>query len=241
MANYLKTTWSKVLGFFVTGALAVLPLVITISVVIWVATFLENFIGPGTPLGTALQELGLKFASDTVLAYFIGWLVVLLLVFGLGVLVSLGAQRIWDRLTNSIIRRIPVVGGLYETAEQLVGMFKKRDASELSGMTVVFCVFGTDHSAGILALMPSPEKYKIDGKEYQVVIVPTAPVPFGGALMFIPVEFVKPADISVDGLMSIYVSMGVTVPQYIHGKSTEEGITASTPTQGVDEPASKPT
>ncbi len=220
MKEIFKTFWGKILGFFVAGVLAILPLVITVSAVIWVAGFLESFFGPGTVLGSRLRELGLMFASDTVVAYVIGWVVVLLLVFGLGVVVSLGAQQLWERLTNAIIRRIPVIGGLYHTAEQLVGMFKKTEPSELAGMSVVFCVFGKDHSAGILALMPSPEKYLIDDQEFQVVMVPTAPVPFGGALMFIPVEFVKPAKMSVDGLMSIYVSMGVTVPQYMPGKHT---------------------
>ena len=68
---------------------------------------------------------------------------------------------------------------------------------------------------GVLALMPSPERFCIDGHDYHVVIVPTAPVPFGGGLLFMPVESVKPAEMSVDGLMSIYVSMGVTTPQFM--------------------------
>ncbi|MEM9658373.1 MAG: hypothetical protein AAF961_08435, partial [Planctomycetota bacterium] len=56
--------------------------------------------------------------------------------------------------------------------------------------------------------------FEINGTNYQAVIVPTAPVPFGGGLMFVPVENVLNPDMSVDGLMSVYVSMGVTAPQY---------------------------
>jgi uncharacterized membrane protein len=44
---------------------------------------------------------------------------------------------------------------------------------------------------------------------------PNGPVPFGGALVFMPSESVQPADMSVDGLMSIYVSMGITTPQFL--------------------------
>ena len=66
-----------------------------------------------------------------------------------------------------------------------------------------------------IPLMPSSERLEIDGNDYHVVIIPTAPVPFGGGLVFMPAESVKPADISVDGLMSIYVSMGVTAPQFV--------------------------
>jgi uncharacterized membrane protein len=38
-------------------------------------------------------------------------------------------------------------------------------------------------------------------------------------LLFVPADNVLEANMSVDGLMSIYVSMGVTAPQYM-GKQT---------------------
>jgi uncharacterized membrane protein len=38
-------------------------------------------------------------------------------------------------------------------------------------------------------------------------------VPVGGALVYVPVKWVKPADIGIEGLMSLYVSMGVTARQ----------------------------
>jgi uncharacterized membrane protein len=44
------------------------------------------------------------------------------------------------------------------------------------------------------------------------VLVPTAPVPFGGALIYVPVEWVRPAGIGVERLTAIYVSMGMTSP-----------------------------
>ena len=52
-------------------------------------------------------------------------------------------------------------------------------------------------------------------REYQIVIIPTAPVPIGGGLLFMPTEMVQPADVSVEALMSIYVSMGITAPQFL--------------------------
>jgi uncharacterized membrane protein len=37
----------------------------------------------------------------------------------------------------------------------------------------------------------------------------------GGSLFFVPVTSVRPANLSVDAFMSIYVSMGVTGPQFL--------------------------
>jgi len=58
------------------------------------------------------------------------------------------------------------------------------------------------------------------------VIVPTAPVPFGGGLLFVPVEQVVPAGMSVDAMMSVYLSMGVSLPEHLRSR----------PKPGVDGP-----
>jgi uncharacterized membrane protein len=43
-------------------------------------------------------------------------------------------------------------------------------------------------------------------------LIPTAPVPIGGALIYVPTEWVRPADIGVEKLSAVYVSMGITAP-----------------------------
>ena len=44
------------------------------------------------------------------------------------------------------------------------------------------------------------------------MLVPSAPVPVGGCLIYVPAKWTKPADIGVDVLTSVYVSMGMTPP-----------------------------
>jgi uncharacterized membrane protein len=43
-------------------------------------------------------------------------------------------------------------------------------------------------------------------------------VPVGGGLLYLPAEWVTPADIGIEALTSIYVSMGVTSDQYLRGR-----------------------
>ena len=78
-------------------------------------------------------------------------------------------------------------------------------------MSPVWCFFG-GKGAAVLALAPSAQPIEIDGRNYLAVLIPTAPVPFGGALLYVPAEWVRPADIGVDALTGIYVSMGITPP-----------------------------
>jgi uncharacterized membrane protein len=197
------------------GVFALLPLVITLGVIVWVAGFLQGFLGPDSILGSGIRLLGLHFASDATLAYLIGALVVLGGVYAVGVLVEAGARNLIQRLSDAVLSRIPIVGSIYGTSKQLVGMLDKQADDALKGMKVVFCLFGGEGGAGFLALLVSDERVRIRDRDYQIVIVPTAPVPFGGGLVFVPTEAIQPSSMSAEGLISIYVSMGLTAAQFL--------------------------
>jgi uncharacterized membrane protein len=140
---------------------------------------------------------------------------VLGLVFVVGVAVEVGAKNLVQRLLDAVLQRIPIIGSVYGTSKQLVSLVDKREGADLAGMQAVFCLFGGESGVGVLALLVSPERFRLNGRDYLVVIVPTAPVPVGGGLLFVPAEMVRPARVSVEALMSIYVSMGVTAPQLL--------------------------
>lgn len=200
---------------FLAGVLAILPLAITVAVVTWVGALVAKFLGPSTVIGRVLSRLGLQFATDATAAYVVGAALVLVLIFLVGAAVEAGAKNLLQRLMDGLLQRIPIIGSVYGTSKQLVGIVDKKGDDKLKGMRPVFCSFGGTNGAGVLALLVSPERFKINGVDYHIVIVPTSPVPVGGGLIFVPVAMVQPADLSVEGLMSIYVSMGVTAPQFL--------------------------
>src|SRR6186997_477020 len=100
MSPLVRKVGKRIVTCFLAGVFAILPLVITIGVVIWVASFVRSFIGPNTLLGTRLRDLGIRIAGENsqVLAYVLGWLLVLLAIFALGVLMELGAKRLFSQL-----------------------------------------------------------------------------------------------------------------------------------------------
>lgn len=206
---------------FVAGVLAILPVVITIAIVAWVADFVRRLMGPSTMIGAVLRQLGLEFASNDTLAYCLGVAIVLAAIFGIGVAVESGARGLVQRLSDAVLQRIPLVGSVYGTSKQVVGMLDRKDDVALMGMKPVFCSFGREAGVGFLALLVSPECYRLGGRDYRVVIVPTSPVPIGGGLLFVPREAVQHMDLSVEGLMSIYVSMGITAGQFLESATRE--------------------
>jgi uncharacterized membrane protein len=197
---------------------AVLPFVITVLVVVWVSSYVSSLLGPHALLGQLLRQMGFVFVGSEgseLLADILGWLIVLALIFSLGVLVELGARQwVYDRF-DGFAERIPVLGGIYGTARQLVGMIDAKGNPDFKTMQVVFCNFGGDRGAAFLALLPTPERFRIGDTDFNAVLIPSAPVPVGGSLLFVPTSSITPAGLSVDAFMSIYVSMGVTGPQFL--------------------------
>lgn len=215
MLQLIPRAAKKIAGYFLAGLLAILPFALTAAIVAWVAGFLTSIMGPGTLPGRILARIGMQVGPGGMVGYVLGLLFVVVAIFVLGVLVEWGAKQFFHNTLDWLFARVPLVGSLYGSLKQLVAMFDQPKEAKLKAMSVVFCYFGVPGGAGVLALMPSPEKIAIEGEDFHVVMIPTAPIPFGGALIFVPAALVKPVPMSVDHFVSVYVSMGVTTPEFM--------------------------
>ena len=201
---------------FLAGLLAALPLALTLAAIIWLVDFIRDFLGPKSAFGRLWKSIGLQFISSETAAYIIGLLATLTLIFLLGLLVQTSMKYRWQAMIDGIMEHLPLVRTLYNALTKLMRMFEQREETDLKAMTAVMCHFGGKGGTAVLALMPNPDTLHIDGHDYHAVLVPTAPVPFGGAILYVPVEWVEAAGIEFDGLLNIYMSMGTTSADYLH-------------------------
>ncbi len=207
----------SILKIFLTGLLTILPLAATVAVLAILVGFAYEWLGPSSLFGKILIFLGFGTGEIAIARYFVGLALVGVFIFIVGVAVERGLQRGIKKIIDSTVARIPIVKTVYETAGVLVGILSPRKDREMGGMRPVWCRFG--HSdVLLLALLVSPDEIFIKGKPFYAVIVPTAPVPVGGGLFFMPVASVERAGIGVDELTSIYVSMGLSAPQLLAAK-----------------------
>jgi uncharacterized membrane protein len=204
---------SRLARTFIAGLLVILPIVLTVVLVVWVANIVITFVGPNSVVGSILITLGFGFSASTWVAYLFGVLIVSCFIYVLGVIVESRLESSVHNIIGNVMQRIPLIGYIYDMAKRLIAIVERKDDGTFKGMRPVWCFFGGDNGAAVLALLPSPETVTLNGESYHVVLVPSAPVPVGGALVYVPVKWVKPADIGIDGLMSIYVAMGVAPRQ----------------------------
>ncbi len=218
----MSRTSAHVLRLFITGLLAALPLAATIALFWWAASVLLHWVGPDSAVGSVLKALGLGGGGSEVVGYLIGLALVVAGFVLLGALVELGLQRNVGRMVNAVLIRIPVVRSVYLLIQRMVALLSQRDEQGVRSMSPVWCHFGGPGNeaeghgrAAVLALLSSPQPVMVAGRACLAVLVPTAPVPVGGGLMYVPREWVTPAELGMEALTSIYVSMGVTSAQYL--------------------------
>jgi uncharacterized membrane protein len=203
------------LRIFITGLLAALPLAATILIFVWGAQLLYGWVGPGSMVGHLLVSIGLGVTGSEFAGYLIGVLIVLLLIFALGLLVQTRLRGFLGRAVDSLMHRIPLVRSVYDVIRKFVALVSQRDEAGVRSMSPVWLHFGGVGGAAVLGLLSTPEPVVLGGQPYLAVLVPTAPVPIGGGLLYVPKEWVTTADVGIEGLTSIYVSMGVTSSQHL--------------------------
>ncbi len=207
----IKRSFNSIAATWLAGLVIFLPLALTVAVLGWLIGVLNHYLGPESLVGQIFSAMGYGIAGDSPVSYLLGTLLLMAAIYLLGLGAQLGLKRPLARLLNNTVRRLPVIGSLYHFADRFVHLFKQNQETDIRAMRAVWCFFGGDGVA-VLALAPSPEPIEIDGRGYYAVLVPTAPVPIGGGLLYVPKEWVRPANIGIDKLTEIYVSMGLTPP-----------------------------
>ncbi|KQV99268.1 DUF502 domain-containing protein [Rhizobacter sp. Root1221] len=211
----MNATAQRLSRTFLAGLLAALPLAATALILIWVVQLLVQWVGPDSLIGRGLIALGIGAAGSEFFGYLMGIAIVVAAIFALGVLVRSRARRVVGLAVDGVMQRIPLVRNIYDLVKKFVDLLSQKDADGVKSMSAVWLHFGGPGGAAVLGLLSTPEPVNVNGLPYLAVLVPTAPVPVGGGLLYVPQDWVTPADIGVEGVTSIYVSMGITSKNYL--------------------------
>jgi uncharacterized membrane protein len=183
----IRRGFESAFATWLAGLLVLLPLALSLALLAWLVGLLNRFVGPGSSLGRLFAALGAPIVGDSPLAYLLGSVLLVVAIYLLGLVVQLGLKGPLERFTDRTLRRIPLFGGLYNLADRFVGLLDQKHDADIGAMSPVWCLFGGD-GAAVLALAPNPQPVVIDGRSYVAVLIPTAPVPIGGALLYVPAE-----------------------------------------------------
>lgn len=203
---------SRIGRVFLAGLLAALPLALTVFVTVWLLSLLNEYLGPTSAFGRFLSSLGFGTGTSEIALYLIGIGAIVIAIYVLGLIVQSRIGALLAAAFDSLMRRIPLLNHVYDVSNRFVSIVDSGNGEGIKNMSPAWCYFGGKPGAAVLALLPSKTPLNLGGSDYVAVLIPSAPVPFGGALIYVPTAWVEPADCKIDDLMSVYVSMGITHP-----------------------------
>jgi len=191
---------------FLTGIIVVIPIGITVLILVWVFTSVDNILEPLIKLIFGRPIPGVGFGITLILIYLIG----------LAASNFLGKGLI--QYGESLLSRVPVVWQLYSSIKQILESF--RDARSSSFMRVVLVEFPRKGMRTIGFI--TNESTDSSGRKLLNIFIPTSPNPTSGFLQIAREEEVIRTDIPVDDALKMVVSAGKVSPQEIDDKLADK-------------------
>jgi uncharacterized membrane protein len=208
---------TTIVRFFLTGIAALLPLLVTAFLFVWVLSMADAYIGPSSTFGRFLVTV---FGPERKYpGYVIGYTLMGILVTLMGFLVTQATIGRFRKAIDRTLARIPLFGKIYAGVGQVVDLLGQRSQSGGSGFGG--CVLVEVGGVKVLALLTSAEKYVLEnGKEHLLVFVPNSPFPATGFNMLVPVERVRMLDMPSEDLLKVLMSLGLLGPQVLKKPAT---------------------
>jgi len=203
----------KLFATFLAGLLAILPLVITVGLVGFVYSKLQQWLGPRSRVGQLLHNLSVRMALHPVITYCITFIAVVMLI----TMIGFFARRATEVRMGRLIARIPVISTIYDSTQKMVDVLAGQPhASSVPG-SLKQVVLARISNGSILGLLANREPVVVDGVSYYMVFWPGAPIPASGQNYLVPIEDVRMLDMTVEELTQVYVSMGSLAPALVSG------------------------
>ena len=239
MRSILRRIWhTSIIGNLVTGSLVVLPFVLTVLIIGWVLNWIVSAFGPGTWFGDILTIGGeaLVGPKREYVAFLIGTIVVLIILWLLGLAVRTQAQRTFAHVLDDILAKVPLFRAIYRPVSQVVRIFAGSNA-DLSSLPVVMCRLGGEQGVDVPAFLASSQTYEVRGEKRRLVYLPTSPLPAWGGLVLVPESSVIPIpNMDADALIKLYFSFGVLAPEIIPPVKQDTSSVAPPPGPATPQP-----
>ena len=183
-----------------TGLLTILPVVVTIAILVWLASSLEAMLGGLLawllPEGTYRPGMGLAAS--------------LLLILALGIVMSTWlAQQLFNYFDRQLLR-VPVLSGLYGAVKDVTALFSPENKNQFSSV-VAFTLPGSD--ARVIGFVTRSDcsdlPAGLNGPDLVAVYLPMS-YQVGGYTLFLPRDQLSPVDMPTADALRFSLTAGVT-------------------------------
>ncbi len=208
-------------GAFIAGLFAILPLVVTAAIIGFLVDKLNSFIGPGSAFGSLFQVTvigpdGSPQQQFSTLGYISSFVLVILFIVLLGLFAQRMTGKRLGKWVNHLISKVPFINKVYSSVEQVVGLVNQGDSDAVGALSNV--VFAKIANTKVIGMLSSPDPVLIGDTPHYLIYFPSTPLPATGFNYLIPCSDVEDADVSVEEMTKILLSLGSLGPGIMNAK-----------------------
>jgi uncharacterized membrane protein len=192
--------------YFFAGILVTGPIALTFYIAWWfvglvdgaVSALLPDRYNPGTYLPFHVPGLGLVVAA-------VGLTLI-------GALTAGYLGRVFVRVSERILNRMPVVRGLYSATKQIFETVLSKQSTTFREVVLVEWPRRDSWTVAFVTVPPEGELKDLNPPDSIGVYVPTTPNPTSGYLIYVPRKDVRSLAMTVEEGIKLVVSGGIVAP-----------------------------
>ncbi len=204
---------ARLRAYFFAGILITAPVSITFYIAWQFIKFMDNQVSPLIPPAWNPQNWGIPG---------FGLIAVILGLTLIGMLTAGFAGRMFVKLQDAVLERMPVIRSIYSAVKQIFETVLAQKASAFREVVVVEYPRKGMWALGFIAGNTQGELRDHFGNGMVNVFIPTTPNPTSGFLLFVPRSDVIVLDMSVEDGIKMVVSTGLVTPPGRGRKAAEK-------------------
>ena len=194
-------------GYFIAGILVTGPIALTLYLVWAFVDFIDRSVGHILPD---------EYNPQTYLPFHVPGLGLVLAVIGLTLIGAATAGvmgRVFLRMSERILARMPVVRGIYGAVKQIFETVLAKKSNSFREVVLIEWPRKGVWTIGFVTAEVEGEVAELAGEDPVAIYVPTTPNPTSGYLVFVPRAEVVTLAMSVEDAIKYVISTGIVAPE----------------------------
>jgi uncharacterized membrane protein len=198
--------WARLRGYFFAGMLVTAPIAITVYVALLLISFVDERVFSLIP-PVYNPETYLPFSVPG-----IGVVLMLVILTLIGALAAGYLGKLFLRLSDRLLNRMPVIRSIYGVAKQIVETVVSNKSVAFREVVLIEYPRSGIWTIGFLTGRSIEQIGETVGRDLVNVFVPTTPNPTSGFLLFLPESDVYRLNMSVEEGIKLVISAGIVLP-----------------------------
>ncbi|MCW8862264.1 MAG: DUF502 domain-containing protein [Rhodospirillales bacterium] len=197
---------ARLRAYFLTGVLVTAPISITIYLAYLFINMVDRTVTPLIP-HTYNPETYLPFGIPG-----LGLVIVFVVLTLIGGLTAGFLGKMWMRISESVVRRMPVIRSVYGATKQILETVLAQQSQAFRKAVLVEYPRRGIWAVGFITGRTEGEVQNLTEEEMVNVFLPTTPNPTSGFLLFLPKKELVSLTMSVEEAIKMVISGGIVTP-----------------------------